>query len=61
MKWTIATTRSRIPHHENAKNKNDPIVKSHYSKRLNAISRPPDQHRQRHKRTKQREMRTTRA
>src|SRR5579872_1403557 len=31
MKWTIATIRSRMPHHEKAKKRNDPIVKSHYS------------------------------
>ena len=26
MKWTIATIRSRIDHHENAKKRNDPIA-----------------------------------
>jgi hypothetical protein len=33
MKWTIATIRSRMDHHENAKNRKDPIAKSHYSTR----------------------------
>src|ERR1700723_2855917 len=31
MKWTIATIRSRIDHHEKAKSRKDPIAKSHYS------------------------------
>src|ERR1700681_1300833 len=33
MKWTMATIRSRIDHHEKAKSRNDPIWKSHYSMR----------------------------
>src|SRR5258708_37613744 len=31
MKWTMATIRSAIDHQENAKKRNDPIAKSHYS------------------------------
>jgi len=31
MKCTIAMIRSRIDHHEKAKNQKDPIVKTHYS------------------------------
>jgi hypothetical protein len=33
MKWTIATIRSRIDHHEKAKSRKDPMAKSHYSMR----------------------------
>src|ERR1700692_1258867 len=33
MKWTMATIRSRMDHHEKAKSRNDPIAKSHYSMR----------------------------
>src|ERR1700683_323378 len=33
MKWTIATIRSRIDHHEKAKSRKDPIAKSHYTMR----------------------------
>src|ERR1035437_1049752 len=33
MKWTIATIRSRIDHHEKAKSRKDPIAKSHYNMR----------------------------
>src|SRR5581483_684152 len=35
MKWMIAITRSAIAHHENAKKRNDPIVKTHYSTQPN--------------------------
>src|SRR5436309_10475137 len=33
MKWMMATIRRPIDHHENMKNRNDPIAKSHYSMR----------------------------
>src|ERR1700757_3978852 len=33
MKWTMATIRSRMDHHEKAKKRKDCIAKSHYSTR----------------------------
>src|ERR1700732_4890007 len=36
MKWTMATTRRRMVHHEKSRRK-DPIAKSHYSMRTAAV------------------------
>src|ERR1700722_11905080 len=37
MKWTMATTRRRMDHHEKAKRRKDPIPKSHYSMRTATV------------------------